>query len=135
MHDDLLSAGLVLEAEEVRIRPFTLGGPGQKTTLGLVRRQRPWRGVAAVVQAAHDKRAVRVAVEEHHHHFVADAADLDAAEAAAGAGLGDAAPAGALVVELLQNSAEQDEDCPAAYSRTTSVPIALAGSYARRTNL
>ncbi|CAM3302758.1 hypothetical protein PSPL106493_18500 [Pseudomonas plecoglossicida] len=100
MHDDLLGAGLVLEAEEVGLTAVALHRPGQEAALGLVRRQRPRRVVGAVVQAAHDQRAVGVAVEEHHHHFVADTRDLDAAEAAAGAGLGDADPAGAVVVEL-----------------------------------
>ncbi|MCY1411823.1 hypothetical protein D9M71_272180 [compost metagenome] len=98
MHDDLLGAGLVLEAEEVGGTAVALHRPRQEPTLGLVRRQRPWRGVGAVVQAAHDQRPVRVAVEEHHHHFVAYTWDLDAAEAAACTGLGDTYPAGAVIV-------------------------------------
>ncbi|MNM62712.1 hypothetical protein D3C81_740510 [compost metagenome] len=100
MHDDLLGAGLVFKAEEVRGTAVAFHRAGQEATLGLVRRQRPGRGVAAVVQATHDQRAVGVAVQEHHHHFVADAGDQNAAEAAAGTGLGDAYPAGTLVVEL-----------------------------------
>ncbi|MNJ29995.1 hypothetical protein D3C77_245790 [compost metagenome] len=66
--------------------------------MGFVGRQRPRRGVLAVVEAAHDQRAIGVTVEEHYHHFVTDPRDLDAAEATTGAGLGDADPAGAVVV-------------------------------------
>ncbi|CAM3327716.1 hypothetical protein PSPL106493_20035 [Pseudomonas plecoglossicida] len=100
MHDDLLGAGLVLEAEEVGRTAVTLHRPGQEAALSLVRRQRPRRGIGAVVQATHDQRAVGVAVEEHHHHFVFYPRNLDTAKATTGTGLRHTDPARTAVIEL-----------------------------------
>ena len=74
VQEDFLGALLVLEAEDVRIvGAFGLVAPRADAALrtvaaGLERRL----GILAIDRARHD-RPVRIAVEESHEHFVADA--------------------------------------------------------------
>ncbi|MNZ89555.1 hypothetical protein D3C78_1084850 [compost metagenome] len=68
--------------------------------MGFVGRQGPRRHVATVVKTADDQRAVRVAVEELNHNFIADTGKQNATESTAGTRLSNTYPAGTLVVKL-----------------------------------
>ena len=72
----------------------------EETTLGLVGRQVPGRHLHGVVHAPGDQRVVRIAIQEVHHHLLADARDVDAAIVGARPGRGDPNPAGAVLVHL-----------------------------------
>ena len=95
----LLRTLLVLEADGVGIAISpALAAARQHATLRGVGGQFPGRHLFSVVDAAGDDRLVGVALEEIDHHFLADARDLDEAEALAGPGHADAHPAAALLV-------------------------------------
>lgn len=96
MHRNALTALLIFKQQRVGIGPGALGRASEKTTLCLVGREAPGRCVLAFVNAAGDQWAVGLAVQERHHHFIANPGDVNAAEATARRGLGDANPAGTL---------------------------------------
>src|SRR6185436_1365319 len=84
---------------EVAGRP-ALGAAALDAALGGVGGQRVRRHVVGVVQAAGDHRAVGVAAQELHDHFLADARDVDRSPARAGPHLTHPHPAGAALVGL-----------------------------------
>src|SRR5271157_4220136 len=90
---------LVLEAQLVVVGGGSaLGTAALDATLGHVRRQRIRGHGGGVVDAAHDERPVDVAIHEIHHHFLADAGNVNGAPLLAGPERGHADPAGALLV-------------------------------------
>src|SRR5256885_2571793 len=107
MQPQLFGARLVLEADGVgvalavlhaRARCAALAGSGLDARLRGVGRQRPGRHVGGVVDAAHDDGVVRVAVEEVHDDFHADARDVHRAKARPGPAGGHAHPAAGVLV-------------------------------------
>ncbi len=80
--------------------PFPFVGLGAEGHLGFAARQPARRDVAGVIGAPGDDRLVRVAVQEVHHHFLADTGDGQHAPALSGPRLGDAYPAGAVVITV-----------------------------------
>src|SRR3546814_9324686 len=96
VHEDLLAAGLVLEAQFVEAAA-ALGRVALERRLRGLARRVGWH-VVGVVEAADDVGPVGVAVFERHQHLLADARRNEAAPLGAGVALGDAPPARTLVV-------------------------------------
>ncbi len=94
LHIEFLAAGLVLEAESVVVFPSAFKAASHDTALGGFGRKVPWRTRHAVVQAAQDDGAVRVAVHEADHDFLSDARDIHPTKVRSCPGLVDAHPAG-----------------------------------------
>ena len=101
LDEDLLAALLVLEADLVEVVGIAaLAAAALPAALGRVRGQVVRRHLVAVVDAAGDDRSIRIALQELDHHFLPDARDMDAAEAAPRPVLRDAHPARAFLVRL-----------------------------------
>ncbi|OKO97722.1 hypothetical protein Xedl_03912 [Xenorhabdus eapokensis] len=80
--------------------PFALVGLGAEGHLGFTARQPARWNVAGVVGTPGNDRLIRVAVQKIHHHFLADTRDRQHAPALPRPRLGDAYPAGTLVIAL-----------------------------------
>ncbi|MCY1480109.1 hypothetical protein D9M68_135630 [compost metagenome] len=102
MDEQLLLAFLVLHADFIEVgRAAALAGTALDAALGGVGRQLVGHRLFGVVDPPGDDRTIGVAFEEADDHFLADARDLDRAPVLAGPGLGDANPAGAVLVGLV----------------------------------
>src|SRR5579864_2112057 len=74
LHVHLLAPLLILEANHIEIVGAALGAAaGLDAALGFVVGQREGQLVVMIVHRAHNDGAIRVTVQERHHHFVSDA--------------------------------------------------------------
>src|SRR5690348_7608325 len=103
MHEEVFAALLVLEAKLVEIlRAAALVAAALDAALGHVVGQRVRRHVVGVVDAADYQRPVRIAFEEAHHHFLADARNAHRAPVLAGPRGGHAHRTGDVEVFLVR---------------------------------